>query len=705
MKFFSVRNVGARFRGFFRKLYCGILTPSSSAIREDSQGCEWFERSHEIGLALVASAFTQLVEAGNNSSRRITALIPANGPGKRRFPAAFLILFVASLAAASTARAIDVSDPKWGFNGKVAPHRFNVLSVLVNNPTPQQFTGEIILRKSLGGAGYVDATIAETISLGPNSSKWIQFYPYISSDNSYNGVLNESWQLSYKGGDFPLPTPRIAKYQRVILDDPNSVIARGGGMKFHLPDNLFPPFSTATDALQVVVLDHVPRWEEARRQAFLDWLYMGGTVVLLHDVRGSFPEFTGPMSVLQSPLDDQFYGSGKVIKIPRNRTQFSEEDLRQICANLPKNIQPSNAEKSDDIVDREDESEQARQIQNYGYSDSSDPFKSAVFLAQLKQMTKPEHNWILLHAMFWAYIALVFPGCYLLGKRWSDFRVVYAGLLGTVTIFSLLFSYVGRRGYGEASAIHTVAIAKPLSNGQMDVSTWSNIFVTNGADYDIRHNATGALYSTCNEHEQVKGIINNGAEAVFKVDIPPFSNREMAARFKIPFAGPQLTVEKLVGVDGRLSELEITISGLNENDVEKQYALIDNEFYQLKWHEGKLTLANEIGTVEGVLRVQEKRNHNYGYGYSYNGYNQEKTTPGRYLDMFDLLLSRCENISRERDAEKFRLPPNLIRIFLYTKLPVEMTVQNNLLGNQEGRTLYCITLPATVPKPPEDKQP
>ena len=59
-------------------------------------------------------------------------------------------------------------------------------------------------------------------------------------------------------------------------------------------------------------------------------------------------------------------------------------------------------------------------------------------------MTKPDHNWLLLHFMFWVYIAMVFPGCYILGKRYSDFRVVYAGLLGTVFLFSLLFSVVGQ---------------------------------------------------------------------------------------------------------------------------------------------------------------------------------------------------------------------------------------------------------------------
>src|SRR5262249_30101852 len=152
----------------------------------------------------------------------------------------------------------------------------------------------------------------------------------------------------------------------------------------------------------------------------------------------------------------------------------------------------------------------------------------------------------------------------------------YAGLLGTVAIFSMLFSYVGQRGYGESTAVHTVAIAKPLPNQQMDVSTWSNVFVTSGADYDIRHNAYGTLYSTCNDHEQVKGVINNGAEASFKVDLPPFSDRELASRAKYAYAGPQLTIESIKEQNGRMSELKIDVQGLTQADVEKQFVLIGN---------------------------------------------------------------------------------------------------------------------------------
>ena len=595
---------------------------------------------------------------------------------------------------ASTASAIEISDYKWGFNGKVSPHRFNLLSVLVNNPTPQQFTGEIRLRKSLGGAGTVDATIVESITVSPNAQKWVQFYPYISSDG-YNGRVNENWHLSYPGGNYDLPEPRIAKYQRVIFDDPNSVMAKGGAIKFRFPDNLFPPFVTATDALQVAILDHVPRWEESRRQAFLDWLYMGGTAVVLYDNSGKFPDFTGPLSVLKTPLDDQLYGSGRVIQFPRTRSQFQEDDFRQICSSLPKNYQPPNGEKSDDYIDHVDETQQLSQAHNYNFADSSDVFRASTFLSQLRQMTKPDHNWFLLHFMFWVYIGLIFPGCYLLGKRWTDFRIVYAGLLGTVVLFSILFSYVGQRGYGEATAVHTMAIARTLPDGQMDVSSWSNIFVTAGADYDVQYNGTGALFSTCSDHEQVKGEINNGVGGMFRVDIPPFSNREMAVRVKIPFENFALKIDEATTTDGHLAQLQINVSGIKQDDVEKQVALIGNLFYELNWRDGKLVLGKELGNVSTVLNFQQLRNSRYGFQ-NRNTFDMVKQTQSdRYRQMFDMLLARGANVNREKEAEQLRLPGNLIRVFLIAKIPGEFAVQNTRLSNQEGRVLYCVTLSPT----------
>lgn len=604
----------------------------------------------------------------------------------------FLIAVCLVLISQSKSNAIEITDPKWGFNGKVSPHRFNLLTVMVTNPLPVQFTGELRLRKTLGGAGTVDVPLVETVTLSPSSQKLVQFYPYISSDSNYNGAISEVWHLVYPGGDIEIPAPRVAKYQRIILDDPNSVIPRGGPVKFHFSDAMFPPFVTATDGLQLVVLDHVPRWEESRRQAFLDWLQLGGTLVLLHDSSGKFPEFTGPMSALKTPLESQYFGSGQIFKVSKTRAEFTEAEYRQLSVGLPKNYFPPNmSEKSDDVLDQlENDDEEARRLRDYGYSDMTDPFKSYYFLGQLKNMSKPDHNWFLLHFLFWNYIALIFPGCYLLGRYWTDFRIVYAGLLGTVVVFSILFSYVGQRGYGETTAIHSVAVARPLADDQMDVSTWSNVFVTNGADYDIRLNGKGTLFSTCNDHEAVNGFVNNGSEALFRVDIPPFSNREYASRAKIPFRGPKLTIDSIELAGNRLGQLTLNVDGLKSEDVLKKFVIVGTTVYNLNWEDGKLVLAGEMGSITSTLKVQERRNSRNLYDYNFD--SNKATSSERYMQMFDFLVGRGLNVSREKDAEALRIPPGQLRVMIYTTIPPEFAVQNPLLKNQLGRVLYSISL-------------
>ncbi|HEY0983119.1 hypothetical protein, partial [Schlesneria sp.] len=130
-------------------------------------------------------------------------------------------------------------------------------------------------------------------------------------------------------------------------------------------------------------------------------------------------------------------------------------------------------------------------------------------------------------------------------------------------------------------------------------------------------------------------------------------------------------------------------------DVQKQYALIGNSFYLLKWDDGKLVMSAETGNVVGMLRVQEKQTQ-YPYGFNY-GYEYGDQTPVsvRYTQMFDLLLSRSMSVSRTSDAEQYRLPPGLVRVFLYARIPPEFGIQNPLLGKQEGWVLYCIDLTAT----------
>ena len=608
---------------------------------------------------------------------------------------AFLL---ACLLFATPASALDIVDMRWGFNGKVAPNRFNLLSVQVQNPTPQPWEGEIVARKSLGGAGFVDAPVVEKVSLAPFSQPtWVRFYVYITADGWGSSASNENWRLSWKRGEgVDVPVPRVAKYQRVVLTDSSGMLRKGGALK-QMPEELFPAFVTATDALQVVAIDHEPRqWSPGQKEALLDWLQLGGTVLLTHGINGKFAEFTGPLSVLNSPLEDGRHGAGRVLRIARSASSIDADEARQILAGLPKNhIGPN--EKPEDPIDMIDPTLQTQPGQNSAYGEGADPFHSSSFLTQLKNMTKPDHNWLLLHFMFWVYIAMVFPGCYILGKRYSDFRVVYAGLLGTVLLFSFLFSVVGQRGYGESTAIHSVAIAKPLPDGSLDVSSWSNVFVTGGARYDIRHNGKGTLYSTCNQAESVNGEISNGAEALFNVDIPPFSNREFAHRVKLPGGAPKLTVETISFDEGRLSKLALSVEGLKQEDLEStQYLLYGNRFYTLTWANGQLVLGSDAGDATAILQLQQSQQWaNQGYGYGYDPYNQRnvQTPKERFNLMFRPLLSRSLNVAREREAQQVQLSTELVRVYLYGKMPPEFAVQNPKLGKQEGEVLYCIDLP------------
>ncbi len=589
------------------------------------------------------------------------------------------------------ATAIDVEEVRWGFNGKVAPNRFNVLSVLISNQTPQTFSGDLTLYKRLGGGGYIDAKITESVTISSFSNKWVQFYPYVNG--GWGGAIsNETWQLVYgRGSSFDLPQPRAAKFQRIILDDPSGVASRTGILK-SMPDSLFPSFVSATDALQVVGMDREPRsWIPTQKEAFLDWVHLGGTVLLFLGPTGKHPEFAAPLSALNSPLDELRVGTGRVLKMPMERNKFLEADARRVFAGLPRNIL-SQGEKAEDVIDTIDAAPQQDQ-QNYNYSEGTDPFPSSSFLSQLKEMTKPDHNWLLLHFMFWVYIAMVFPGCYLLGKRWSDFRVVYAALLGTVVLFSVLFSIVGQRGYGESTAVHSVAIARGLPGGGLDVSQWSNVFVTSGADYLLKHEGFGTLYSTTSDTEQVNGIINSGIDGGFMVDIPPFSNREFALRMKLPTGSPKITIDKVDISEGRLKELLLSIDGIQPTETQSMNLLFRGRFFSLFWQNDKLKLASDTGDIRSMLRVDSMQGwantNNYGYPYNKPSPKPEE----RFSLMLTPLLGRSFNVTRNSDVDQIRLPDDIARIFIYSKMPSGFNVQNNRLGAQNGQILYCLDVP------------
>ncbi len=194
---------------------------------------------------------------------------------------------VVLLFGTGTASAIDIGEIRWGFDGRATPQSFNLLSVLVTNNGPSPFEGKLELRESIGSGQRVGAVLAEDLYIAPNSSRWVQFHPYVKE-------AYEEWWLQWgrrAGERADVRRPVLQNQGLVMLVASDDVLGVGRAIR-QFPDYLFPPMVTATDGLKEVLLDHVPQWEESRRQAFYDWLYRGGQLHILKDADGSYPHFT-----------------------------------------------------------------------------------------------------------------------------------------------------------------------------------------------------------------------------------------------------------------------------------------------------------------------------------------------------------------------------------------------------------------------------
>ena len=331
-------------------------------------------------------------------------------------------LAVALAVSAADVQAIEIETVVWGFDGKVVPNQFNPMSVLVYNPSAEPFDGQLELRKSLYN-GVKGAPLIEPVYVTPFAKRWVQFYPFIQTDQ-------EEWKISWNRGYSRAPQPFLPKHSgpaHVLLEAPGS-LSRGGSLRM-FNEELFPPYVSATAGLASITFDHQPRWEKPRREAFLDWIFAGGEVHILHDSSGDFPKFTDELSALNTPVEKFHIGAGTVYRHDRARSQLDRAFVNETIRHLPDD--PSIDESQDDPA-------AAAAIANanmYNYNEHmvfSDINQK--ILRELKGMTRPDHNWIVIHLMSVIYILVVFPGCWLVGRKWRDYKVTLGVLLAGVSL-------------------------------------------------------------------------------------------------------------------------------------------------------------------------------------------------------------------------------------------------------------------------------
>lgn len=632
-------------------------------------------------------------------------------PGKLWLTLAAIAVFLA--VADRPAFAIELGEVLWGFDGQATKNTFVPLSVLVINPSSKTFEGSLELRKRLGNGSQVDAPLREEVYLSPNSSRWIQFYPYINEE------WNE-WSLHWGPAGLEkidLAKPRLGEQAPILLYDPDEIRQRSAGLK-RFAENLFPPFVSATDSLKTVALDHVPRWEESRRQAFIDWLSRGGRLHLFKGIDGGYPKFSGTLAPLNVPLDEFRVGAGQVNRHDRRQSQIDDALVRAIspAPDAPTKKKPAKAAEANGRAPLPNSYDEL-------VGDVLFPDLTGGIFTILKRFTRPHHKWYIIYFMSFVYVLAVFPGLYLFGRRQRDYRLVYAALFGTVAFFSVGFAQVGRRGQGEATSVKTVAVVQELpptlpvdqrqgsadataahsSDATLDITSWSNVFVVGGGTFAISHTGSGRFYSTAQSVEAVHGAVYNGAQGAFIVEIPSYSSRSFIERMQLRQPRFDVRVQELSG-GAALSKLLI-VTGANfpkSIDSSPIFALDRNGLYQLKQTKRGLELGGGRQTLEQFFQAINRQDFApYSAAVMRFDSDEEEATLGAQDSLQNLLrplIVSSLRLERHGQLPNFSLPDDRLRLFVFADLPENLKIDGQQFGAQSGRVLYVIDVPKTNDK-------
>lgn len=393
-----------------------------------------------------------------------------------------LVIF---LLAAVGLRAQHVRTAEWGFDGTVVPGRFNLLSVLVVNPTDDPLETELILTRRTTLGGRLGAPIVRPCFVSPRSERWVQFTPYVTG-------RRQPWRVRFAReelGGLEISRPTAGPPAVVMLHDDPAGSALSYAIKLFAPER-FPPSVTGTEGLGAVVLDREPRWDRARRLAFLDWVRSGGVVHLVRTFGGH--------TVFESELAD-LNGDSVVTRVAAGRVirhEFSRDQLRR-------RVPPALSEPAPVPID---EIEQ-------------------VIAGALRPRVRIAHAWWLIDLLAIVYVLAVGPGVLWIARGNASWPRVLLALVAVIVVGSLALSTAGGRGGGEHAKTHSLSYARSLGDGRWNVIQHAASFVRIGGDYRVLADGTDDVFSTAQVHEPVPGLIREVPEASLDLAMPQFSWR------------------------------------------------------------------------------------------------------------------------------------------------------------------------------------
>jgi hypothetical protein len=611
--------------------------------------------------------------------------------------AALILLLLNGTAWAQKNQPIRIVDTIWGFDGRVVAGQFAPLSVLIDNLSDQPIEATARLRRVTGMVNEVGGVALQPVFLGPNSRRWVQFYPYIVDQTVdwYFDLQTEEETFRFD----PISQPRAVYSQNMsekdaeqsmpaVILDPAGMTTRSPTTIKHMPAEIFPPYATATTGLYALFLDHVPDWEAPRQEALLSWLKSGGRLYLLRDSNNQTLRFSGALSALNEPFPEFPVGNGNVTRHEIQRNEL----VIQLVARA---VAPPGMTESDN------EETAMSDPQPPGFRSSEIVEDDRVF-SLLRDITRPDHSWGLIFLLSICYVGLIFPGCWMLSKqRTLHFLVTYGSIAGLAMFFSLVFLLIGRRGYGESTSVHTLAIARSEDETHWSSLQYNSLFVTSGDQYRIEEENRQSLLASGSSNERVDALITSGNNASFISRIPPFSSQSMISRRRIVSDDWNLSVVDFAQAGTDLTQLTITFGDKFPVAENSQYfAVHGKKIYKLQMDAGKRQLSRPNSVTTLATFCNRAKADNFGMALTPGGFGtripqstEQDPVKQFFEDSLPTLVARSLADDFVDKVDRFTLPAGRIRLLVYAPVPASFELPLTFDVRRDGRILFVREMP------------
>lgn len=600
---------------------------------------------------------------------------------------------------------LRVVETVWGFDGRVVPGQFNPVTILLDNLSDEPLDGRVELQLMAGMLRPSGGVYTQPVYLAANTRRWVQLYPYIehatgtwtmrlrTAERSYAlGTPTQGQSAFGQPSRDKSPAPPVA----VILDPPGMARQSPTTVK-HMSDEIFPPYATATLGLQVLFLDHVPDWETPRQETLLSWLRCGGDLHLLRNVNGEELSFPAALAPLNEPFPEFAVGAGTVTRHDIQRIGLTSEIVSDVLGRRPMNV---------DLSELEDELARRQQggLANWQSMANAPSQADDELLTGMRRLTQPEHAWWLILLLSLCYILLIFPGCWLLSqKRTLHYLTTYGAITALALVFSLLFLFIGRRGYGESTVGHTIAVARFEDDTHCNLLQWSSLFVTSGDDYQVSAPEQQSLFSIGSD-EATDARITAGNQAVMRLGIPPFSSQTFLARRRAAVPAWELRLRDIETNANSLVRLRAEVGPAFPDHEDCQYlVLYRDSLYSLSLETGSqrvLRMQNSRGSLNTFCLTDRNARQTFrGFGFWRQPVedNDSRDAAQRFFDeSINVLVHRSLLDDGVIDPLRFSLPPDRVRLFIYAPIPEQLQFSVSTPAAQRGRLLYVRDVPVST---------